>query len=95
MKNHQVLALRKLIQDEIEYAFQTEGGYRFAHEVRDKNDLAWHEFVKSFGSDGRLKAADVEALVQQLCANPDDARRFLWEAGLIDEDGQLSAPYRS
>lgn len=94
MKNHQVLALRKLIQAEIEYAFQTEGGYRSACEIRDKNDLAWHEFAESFGNDGRLKPAEVHALVERLCANPDDARRFLWEAGLIDEDGQLSAPYR-
>lgn len=42
---------------------------------------------------GPLKREQVEALVQRL-KDPGAARQFLMEAGLIDPDGQLAAPYR-
>jgi hypothetical protein len=43
--------LRQLIQTEIEYAFQAEDphGYRFAHEIKEKNDHAWKDFDALFG----------------------------------------------
>lgn len=41
----------------------------------------------------RLQPEQVKALIEQL-KDPADARRFLYEAGLIDEDGNLALPYR-
>ena len=43
--------LRQLIQMEINYAFQNEDPheYRFAHEVKEKNDCAWKDFDALFG----------------------------------------------
>lgn len=42
----------------------------------------------------QLTKAQVDAFLDGLKGNPDKARRFLFEAGFIDEDGQLTLPYR-
>lgn len=42
----------------------------------------------------QITAHQVEKLLEQL-KKPEDARAFLRNAGLIDEDGQLAEPYRS
>ena len=41
----------------------------------------------------QLTQQQVDALVERL-KDPEDARRFLQEAGLIDENGELAKPYR-
>jgi hypothetical protein len=41
----------------------------------------------------QLTKQQVDALVARL-KKPEDARRFLQEAGLIDENGELAKPYR-
>lgn len=41
----------------------------------------------------QITEAQVKDLLQKL-KKPEDARKFLQEAGLIDEDGQLAEPYR-
>lgn len=41
----------------------------------------------------RLTEDQVNRLLEKL-KRPEDARRFLQEAGLIDENGELAAPYR-
>ena len=42
----------------------------------------------------RLNEENVKNIMEKL-KKPEDARKFLQEAGLIDEDGQLAEPYRS
>ena len=42
----------------------------------------------------QITESQVKDLLQRL-KKPEDARKFLQEAGLIDEDGQLAEPYRS
>jgi len=41
----------------------------------------------------RLTKQQVDALLKRL-KDPKDARRFLQDAGLIDENGELAKPYR-
>ena len=43
---------------------------------------------------GPLRREQIDALLDEL-RDPALARQFLMEAGLIDSDGQLTAPYRS
>ncbi len=49
--------LRQLIQMEINYAFQNENPheYRFAHEIKEKNDCAWKDFDTLLGPVGEKK----------------------------------------
>jgi hypothetical protein len=41
----------------------------------------------------RLTKEQVDALVRKL-KDPEDAKAFLIEAGLLDENGDLAKPYR-
>ena len=43
---------------------------------------------------GPLRREQIDALLDEL-RDPALARQFLMDAGLIDADGQLTAPYRS
>lgn len=43
---------------------------------------------------GPLRREQIDALLEEL-RDPALARQFLMDAGLIDSDGQLTAPYRS
>ncbi len=43
---------------------------------------------------GPLRREQIDALLKEL-RDPALARQFLMDAGLIDSDGQLTAPYRS
>ena len=43
---------------------------------------------------GPLRREQIDALLNEL-RDPTLARQFLMDAGLIDADGQLTAPYRS
>lgn len=43
---------------------------------------------------GPLRREQIDALLEEL-RDPALARQFLMDAGLIDADGQLTAPYRS
>jgi hypothetical protein len=43
---------------------------------------------------GPLRREQIDALLDEL-RDPALARQFLMDAGLIDSDGQLTAPYRS
>ena len=51
--------------------------------------LAWHR-----PASGPLRREQIDALLEEL-RDPALARQFLMDAGLIDADGQLTAPYRS
>jgi hypothetical protein len=48
----------------------------------------------SSSASGPLRREQIDALLDEL-RDPALARQFLMEAGLIDADGQLTAPYRS
>jgi hypothetical protein len=41
----------------------------------------------------RLSREQIDALLLEL-QDPESARQFLMEAGLVDADGQLAPPYR-
>lgn len=59
------------------------------HNLPDKDDAPWLDCMDGF----QITKQQVDALVARL-KDPEDARRFLQDAGLIDEDGELAKPYR-
>ena len=61
------------------------------HNLPDKDDAPWLDCMDGFKM-AQLTKQQIDALVARLKA-PEDARRFLQDAGLIDENGELAKPY--